>query len=103
MSNVPKLMEQPKWFKTERNIKICDIVLMLKQEKELCCTYQYRKVNSIEKDKDNVVRRVQVKYCNSTKNQDRFTWHSVRSLVLIHPVELSIVEELARNAHTCCS
>ena len=32
VSHVPKLMEQPKWYTTERDLKICDIVLMLKHE-----------------------------------------------------------------------
>ena len=103
MSHVPKLMEQPKWYKTERDVKICDVVLILKQEKELCCNYQYGMVHNLERDKDDIVRRVQVKYRNSTENQDRFTWRSVRSLIVIHPVgELSIMDELAKSAHFCC-
>jgi hypothetical protein len=102
ISHVPKLMDQPKWFKSDRDIKICDIVLMLKQEGELCCTYQYGMVHALEKDKDDVIRKVQIKYRNSSENQDRFTWRSVRALVIIHPVdELSIMEELARSAHSC--
>ena len=103
ISHVPKLMEQPKWYKTERDVKICDVVLILKQEKELCCNYQYGMVHNLERDKDDIVRRVQVKYRNSTENQDRFTWRSVRSLIVIHPVgELSIMDELAKSAHFCC-
>ena len=103
ISHVPKLMDQPKWFKTDRDIKICDIVLMLKQEGELCSIYQYGMVHELEKDKDGITRKVQVKYRNSTENQDRFTWRAVRNLVIIHPVnELSIMEEMARSAH-CCS
>ena len=102
ISHVPKLMDQPKWFKSDRDIKICDIVLMLKQEGELCCTYQYGMVHALEKDKDDVIRKVQIKYRNSSENQDRFTWRSVRTLVIIHPVdELSIMEELAKSAHSC--
>ena len=103
VSHVPKLMDQPKWFKTDRDIKICDIVLMLKQEDDFRCTYQYGMIHELEKDKDDIIRKVQVKYRNSTENHDRFTWRSVRNLVIIHPVnELSIMEELAKSAH-CCS
>ena len=103
VSHVPKLMDQPKWHKTDRDMKICDVVLMLKQEGELSSTYQYGMVHELEKDKDGVIRKVQIKYRNSTENQDRFTWRSVRNLIIIHPVdELSITEELAKSAH-CCS
>ena len=104
VSHVPKLMDQPKWYKTDRDMKICDIVLMLKQEGELSCTYQYGMVHEIERDKDDIIRKVQIKYRNSTENQDRFTGRSVRKLIIIHSVdELSITEELAQAAHCCSS
>ena len=35
VAHVPKLMDQPKWYVTERDIQICDVVLMLKQEGNL--------------------------------------------------------------------
>ena len=102
VSHVPKLMEQPKWYNTERDMQICDIVLMLKQEGVLNSTYQYGMVQELQHDKDGIIRQVKVKYRNSTENQDRFTWRSVRKLVIIHPVdELSIMEELAQSSNYC--
>ena len=107
VSHVPKLMEQPKWYNTDRDMKICDIVLMLKQEGILNSTYQYGMVQEIQRDKDGIIRQVKVKYRNSNENQDRFTCRSVRKLIIIHPVdELSIMEELAQcpNYSSCrCS
>ena len=41
ISHVPKLMHHPKWFQTDRDIKVGDIVLFLKQENQLSSTYQY--------------------------------------------------------------
>ena len=32
ISNVPRLMNHPKWFSTDHDIKICDVVLFLKQD-----------------------------------------------------------------------
>ena len=102
VSHVPKLMEQPKWYNTERDMQICDIVLMLKQEGVLNNTYQYGMVQELQHDKDGIIRQVKVKYRNSNENTDRFTWRSVRKLVIIHPVdELSIMEELAQSSNYC--
>ena len=41
VSHVPKLMEHPKWFRDDRNLKEGDVVLFTKQECELGSTYQY--------------------------------------------------------------
>ena len=78
-------------------MKICDIVLFLKQEGALSTTYQYGMVNEVHRDRDGLVRKVQVKYRNHNESVDRFTWRSVRQLVVIHPVdELSIINELGK-------
>ena len=104
VSHVPKLMEQPKWYNTDRDMQICDVVLMLKQEGILNSTYQYGMVHEIQRDKDGIIRKVKVKYRNSNENQDRFTWRSVRKLIIIHPVdELSIMEELSQcSSYSSC-
>ena len=81
----------------EKDMKICDVILFLKQEGALSTTYQYGMVNELEKDRDGLVRKVQVKYRNNNENVDRFTWRSVRQFVVIHPIdECSIMEELGR-------
>ena len=48
VSYVPKLMKQPKWFDSSRDIKIGDIVLFLKNEKEFSRQYQYGMVKSVK-------------------------------------------------------
>ena len=40
VSYVPKLMRQPKWFDSSRDIKIGDVVVFLKDEKEFSRLYQ---------------------------------------------------------------
>ena len=48
VSHVPRLMNCPKWFSTAHDIKICDVVLFLKQDG----------VNKIVLSKDGVICKV---------------------------------------------
>ena len=95
ISCVPKLMYQPKWFRTDSDLKQGDIILFLKQEAGLAGNYQYGMVESIERGRDNKIRTVNVKYHNHNENFSRITRRAVRELIVIHPVsELNIMEEL---------
>ena len=98
ISHVPKLLQQPKWFRTERDIKICDIVLFLKQEGSIISNnYQYGMIREIIQSKDGIIQKVVVKYRNHNENTDRFTTRAVRELVMIHPIdELNLIEELGQ-------
>ena len=99
LSHVPKLMEQPKWFRNDRDLKAGDIVLILKHESELQSTYQYGVIDSIELGRDNRVRKVHVRYRNASENVDRFTFRSARSIVVIHPVdEINVMQQLGQIA-----
>ena len=95
-SHVPKLLQQPKWFRNDSDIKICDIVLFLKQEDSIVSnTYQYGMIDKIIPSRDGIIRKAVVKYRNPNENVDRFTTRAVRELVMIHPVdELNLIEEL---------
>ena len=100
-SHVPKLMHQPKWFQSDRDIKICDIVLFIKKDSSIASTYQYGMVHEIDSSKDGLIRKVIVKYRNNNENVDRFTTRAVRELVLIHPIDkVHVMEELGRMATT---
>ena len=97
ISHVPKLVDQPKWFQSDRDIKKGDIVLFLKQESVLCNTYQYGMVESVEPGRDGKIRKVHVKYRNSSEETDRVTYRSTRSLIMIHRIdELNVMEELGQ-------
>ena len=98
-SHVPKLMHQPKWFRTEYDMKVGDIVLFLKKEGLLNSTYQYGMVKDVEVSKDGKIRTVILKYRNHQESVDRETRRAVRQLVVIHRVEeLNIVQELGSIA-----
>ena len=99
ITHVPKLIEQPKWFQSDRDLKEGDVVLFLKQESELSHTYQYGIVHSVVVGRDGCIREVEVRYRNSTEKTDRFTRRATRSLVMIHPVdEITIMQELGTVA-----
>ena len=99
ISHVPKLMEQPKWFRSDWDVEICDVVLFTKNEGSVVNTYQYGMVHEMELSRDGLTRKVVIKYRNSSENIDHFTTRAVRDLVLIHPVdEIHIIEELGNIA-----
>ena len=71
-------MQQPKWFRSERDIKICDIVLFLKQEGSILSNnYQYGMVKEIIPCRDDVIPEIVMKYRNANENTDRFTTRAV--------------------------
>ena len=99
ISHVPKLMEQPKWFRSDWDVEICDVVLFTKNEGSVVNTYQHGMVHEMELSRDGLTRKVVIKYRNSSENIDHFTTRAVRDLVLIHPVdEIHIIEELGNIA-----
>ena len=53
-----KTDESPKWFSTDHDIKICDVVLFLKQDGVLSNSYQYGMVNEIVPSKDGIICKV---------------------------------------------
>ena len=73
ISHVSKLMFQPKWFQTSRDVKVGDIVLFLKHDSLLSKTYKYGMITNIEYGKDGILRRVDVKYQNANENVNRST------------------------------
>jgi hypothetical protein len=99
VSHVPLLMEQPKWFKNERDLKEGDIVLFLKEDKELCDEYQYGMVETVRPGRDGRIRKVDVRYRNHGEGVNRTTSRSARTLIVIHPVdEVDVMQELGQIA-----
>ena len=95
VSYVPTLVRQPKWFKTDRNIRVGDIVLFTKSDKEFEKIYHYGIVITTFESKDGLIRVVEVQYQNHNENTKRTTKRCVRELIVVHPVdELGIQAEL---------
>ena len=55
-SQIPKLMGQPKWFQSSRDVKICDVVLFVKKDGSLVSTYQYWMIHQLERSKDDLMK-----------------------------------------------
>ena len=99
VSHVPKLMTQPKWFNSDRDLKEGDVVLFLKHESEISSHYQYGIVEAVEVGRDGKVRKVSVRYRNHNESINRTTFRSARSLIVIHPSdETNIIQELGQIA-----
>ena len=91
------MVPQPKWFKSEKNLKIGDIILFRKHESVLSNTYQYGRIESVETSRDGLIRKAKEAYRNFNENVVRSTYRAVRELVVIHKIdELNILQELGR-------
>ena len=100
VSYVPTLVDQPKWFSSDRDVAIGDVVLFLKSEKEFDLQYQYGMVATTYEGRDGLIRAVDVEYQNVGETTKRRTKRGVRELVVIHPVdEIGISRELYELAN----
>ena len=66
-------MEQLKWFNSDTDISVGDVVLFLKKEGEIGGNYQYGRVSSAQRGKDGKIRTVSVTYCNHNEDIDHVT------------------------------
>ena len=99
VSYVPELVDQPKWFVSDRSIAVGDVVLLLKSEKEFDLQYQYGIVVQTIEGRDGLIREVMVEYQNHGENTKRRTNRGVKELIVIHAVdEIGIAQELAEMA-----
>ena len=105
-----------KWFRSDEELKVGDVVLFLKSDKVLETHYQYGLVKEVYKSRDGKVRKADIEYQNHTENTKRTTMRGVRELVVINRAdEVSIDEVLYKAGHgaaaaaaaghscTCCS
>ena len=109
-SYVPKLMFRPKWFKTDRDLLVGDLVYFVKKDGALNNKWTMGVVESVVRGRDGIIRKAIIKYCNSSeqklsmsKNQTqddssfpRYTERAVRKLIKIFSLEeTSTAEDLA--------
>jgi len=95
VSHVPKLINQPKWFRNDVDIKIGDVVLFLKNDSILSSIYQYGLVKDVKPGHDGKLRKATITYRNHNESVNRETFRAVRNLVVIHHVdEINIIDEL---------
>ncbi len=95
ISYVPALMFQPKWFCSDRDSKVGDVVLFLKSDKEFEKIYQYGIITDVKVSRDKRIREIEIGYQNVNESTKRRTTRGTREVVVIHPVhELGLVREI---------
>ena len=91
---VPRLIQQPKWFKIDQDLKEKDIVYFEKRESALGSTWTVGEVDQVIVGRDGLVRRAIIKYFNASENNPekgkyhpQFTDRAVRSLVKLWSID----------------
>jgi hypothetical protein len=107
---VPKLMHQPIWFRSDRDLMEGDLVYFVKRESEVGdAKWTLGMVDELHRGRDGIIREAVIKYCNATEQklsltkgdaQDstypRYTERAVRRLVKIFSIEEdSLADDLA--------
>ena len=107
VSVVPKLIPQPKWYKSSPEVKVQDVIYFQKIANDLNSDWTVGLVDSVIRSKDGVVRRVTVKYHNHGDSAPKFTDRAVRSLVKLFNIhdnyfieDMSHVEKLMSKLST---
>ena len=98
---VPKLMNQPKWFRSDRDLDKGDLVYFKKRESQLDGKWIVGIVDEVKRGRDGKIREVNVRYHNYGENQSRITSRTVRQLVKLWSLEdqhlVDDLEELGKR------
>ena len=87
-SCIPQLVIQRKWFKSERDLAVGDLVFFRKTESELGDgNWIVGLIDQVIPSDDGLIRKVVVRYRNSSEDFDRFTTRSVRKLIKLFNID----------------
>ena len=90
---VPKLIPSPKWYKTDPELKIDDVVFFRKVDNDISSKWMVGQIDSVQRGKDKVIRRIVVRYKNASEVNDegrgpvRTTERSARDVVKLFNIE----------------
>ena len=88
-------MIHPKWFRSDIDPQVGDVVLFLKSDKEFEKLYQYGIICDMKRSRDGKIRQVDIEYQNHSEGVKRRTTRGTREIVVIHPYEeLGLIREL---------
>ena len=99
---VPRLINQPKWFRRDRDLQEEDIVYFQKDESDLSSDWKIGTIEQIIRSRDALIRRVIIKYFNASENDPasgnyvpRWTDRSSRKVVKLWAIDdISLMEDL---------
>ena len=86
---VAKLIQEtnPKWFRSDKDIKIDDVVYFRKEEgSAIKGAWTVGCVEEVHGGKDGLIREAKIRYCNPSENVSRYTTRSVRTIVRLFNV-----------------
>ena len=103
---------QPKWFKSDRDTEVGDVVFFRKREGKLDGPWQLGIVEETTSSRDGKIRRVEIRYYNESESNDdctkttpRFTDRSVRAIIKLFNIDEGTwkddMKQVARIAKTC--
>ena len=90
---VPKLIRQPKWFKTDKHLKPGDMVYYERDPSKLGSVWVMGRVDQVIRSSDGLIREAVVVYRNHKESFNRLTTRAVRSLVRIFSVDEDCIQE----------
>ena len=70
LTYIPKLLFRPKWFKNETDLNVGDLVYFQKSESELGSSWMLGMISAVDRSRDEVIRKVEIKYRNTLEHQD---------------------------------
>ena len=86
---VAKLIQEtnPKWFRSDKDIKVDDVVYFRKEEgSAIKGAWTVGCVEEVHGGKDGLIREAKIRYCNPSENVSRYTTRSVRTIVRLFNV-----------------
>ena len=85
---VPKIMFQPKWYDSSKDLEEGDLVYFQKKEGKLDTPWTIGMVEQVVRsERDQTIRKIVVKYQNPGENFPRLTDRSIRTLVKLFNVD----------------
>ena len=85
---VPKIMFQPKWYDSSKDLEEGDLVYFQKKEGKLDTPWTIGMVEQVVRsERDQTIRKIVVKYRNPGENFPRLTDRSIRTLVKLFNVD----------------
>ena len=84
---VPKLMKLNKWFDSKGMLAVGDVVYFQKIEDDLASNWILGIVEEVIKSRDDVVRKVVIKYQNANENISRCTERTARKIIKLFHID----------------
>ena len=90
---VPKLIRQPKWFKSDKHLQPGDLVYFQKDTSKVSSEWIMGRIDQVIRGRDGLIREATVAYRNHKENFNRLTNRAVRSLVKLFSIDEDCIQD----------